>query len=100
MHMILYEINLAQVSLLYYIKVFKFDRFYQFKYKLTQPRLIVNLSPSDLTISVKEDYIYIFNQILRFLSFLSIMMLDQVLVLTILVMYMCLLHHSFIINTT
>lgn len=26
------------------------------------------------------------------------MMLDQVLVLTILVMYMCLLHHSFIIN--
>lgn len=95
MHMILYEINLAQVSLLYYIKVFKFDRFYQFKYKLTQPRLIVNLSPSNLTISVN-----IFNQILRFLSFLSIMMLDQVLVLTILVMYMCLLHHSFIINTT
>lgn len=43
---------------------------------------------------------HIFNQILRFLSFLSIMMLDQVLVLTILVMYMCLLHHSFIINTT
>lgn len=28
------------------------------------------------------------------------MMLYQVLVLTILVMYMCLLHHSFIINTT
>lgn len=57
--MILYEINLAQVSLLYYIKVFKFDRFYQFKYKLTQPRLIVNLSPSNLTISVKEYYIHI-----------------------------------------
>lgn len=59
MHMILYEINLAQVSLLYYIKVFKFDRFYQFKYKLTQPRLIVNLSPSNLTISVKEYYAHI-----------------------------------------
>lgn len=59
MHMILYEINLAQVSLLYYIKVFKFDRFYQFKYKLTQPRLIVNLSPSNLTISVKEYYTHI-----------------------------------------
>lgn len=57
--MILYEINLAQVSLLYYIKVFKFDRFYQFKYKLTQPRLIVNLSPSNLTISVKEYYTHI-----------------------------------------
>lgn len=95
MHMILYEINLAQVSLLYYIKVFKFDRFYQFKYKLTQPRLIVNLSPFQ-----SRNIIHIFNQILRFLSFLSIMMLDQVLVLTILVMYMCLLHHSFIINTT
>lgn len=37
MHMILYEINLAQVSLLYYIKVFKFDRFYQLSTNLLNP---------------------------------------------------------------
>lgn len=33
----LYEINLAQVSLLYYIKVFKFDRFYQLSTNLLNP---------------------------------------------------------------
>lgn len=37
MHMILNEINLAQVSLLYYIKVFKFDRFYQLSTNLLNP---------------------------------------------------------------
>lgn len=74
MHMILYEINLAQVSLLYYIKVFKFDRFYQLSTNLLNPDWLL-IFLRQIKLFQSRNIIHIFNQILRFLSFLSIMML-------------------------